>query len=75
VAGADHAGKHRRCSLSIAAGRLDLNGRQGPNALRFQGRLSPTGRLTNGSYTVTFGAANTAGSAHARRLNFTIVVR
>ncbi len=63
-----------RCTRLVPAGQLSVNGPAGVTAIRFQGRLSRTRRLTVGSYVLTVGATDAAGTrSRARTTDFTIV--
>jgi hypothetical protein len=65
-----------RCTRSIASGQLSVNARAGVTHLRFQGRLSRTQRLTVGTYLLTVGATDPAGTpSRSRPARFTIVAR
>jgi hypothetical protein len=66
----------RACTRPIPAGSLTFNGHPGPNKVGFQGRLSPSRKLTLGKYTLVITATNAAGQPSApRTLRFTIVRR
>jgi Tol biopolymer transport system component len=63
-----------RCTRLVSAGQLSVNGRAGVTHVRFQGRLSRTRRLAVGSYVLTAGATDSAGTrSRARTASFTIV--
>ena len=65
-----------RCTRSIASGQLSVNARAGVTHIRFQGRLSRTHRLTVGTYLLTVGATDSAGTpSRSRTARFTIVAR
>jgi hypothetical protein len=68
----NHNGK--ACRFVTSYGPLQLKGRAGANHIRFQGRLSRTGALKPGRYTLVLVATNTAGQhSPARTLTFVIV--
>ena len=53
-----------------------MNGRAGVTHILFQGRLSGIHRLTVGTYVLTVGATDSAGTAsRVRTAGFTIVAR
>jgi hypothetical protein len=67
--------KHKPgCTQTRAAGTLKLIAHQGANHVRFQGRITPTNRLTPGRYTLTITATDGARqTTTSRALPFTIV--
>ena len=66
----------KRCTRSVGAGQLSLGGHAGVNRIRFQGRLSRSHRLTVGTYVLTVGATDSAGTrSRVRTAGFTIVSR
>jgi Tol biopolymer transport system component len=65
-----------RCTRLLAAGQLSVNARAGVTRIRFQGRLSRTRGLAVGTYLLTVGATDAAGTrSRARTASFTIVTR
>ena len=69
-------GNHQkpRCSRTIVAGTFSFAGHAGKNSVRFAGRISPSKKLSLGSYTLGIVAVNTEGKASApHTLTFTIV--
>jgi len=63
----------RACRRTITAGALTLQGHAGSDRVRFEGRVSATGRLTPGRYTLTLSATAGGLTSAPRSLTFTIV--
>ena len=64
----------RKRHCTVVAGTLKLAVQPGANRVHFQGRLSQTGRLKPGRYTLTIIASNITGQrSRATSLTFTIV--
>ncbi len=64
------------CTRLVAAGALAFTGHTGVNKLAFEGRVSPTRKLTLGSYALQITATDPAGhSSTPQSLRFTIVRR
>jgi hypothetical protein len=62
------------CTRTVVVGRLKLTAHQGASKVHFYGRLSRTGTLKPGRYTLTITATNAAGRhTTSRSLSFTIV--
>lgn len=71
--GASNVGKPK-CTRTVAAGTLSLQGHVGLNKLSFQGRLSGSKILGVGRYTLALTARDASGlQSQPRSLNFTIV--
>jgi hypothetical protein len=64
----------RTCTRSAAVATLSFAGHQGANAVRFQGRVSRTRKLSTGRYTVTLAATDAGGRrSRPQALSFTVV--
>jgi hypothetical protein len=66
---------HKACTRAVYKGSLSFSVRAGMHTLAFQGRLTPTSKLSSGNYTVTITATNAGGQQAAKTLAFTIVNR
>ncbi len=65
-----------RCTRYVSKGSLRRTFFAGPHRVRFQGKLTPTKRLTLGRYHVSIGAVDAAGNrSRTRTASFTIVRR
>jgi hypothetical protein len=74
VAQAKHNRQRRSCVRTVTAGGLSLKAPSGADNIGFAGRVTPTLKLSPGSYTVTIAATNAAGaSSPPKSLRFTIV--
>ena len=63
-----------RCTRYVKKGTLGLNGKQGPNKVKFKGRITSQKRLSTGKYRVTIDARDPTGhKSEQRRASFTIV--
>ena len=74
VAQTKHNHRRRKCVRTVTAARLSLNAPSGADKIGFAGRVSPTHKLSRGSYTTTITATNASGeSSPPESLRFTIV--
>jgi hypothetical protein len=65
--------RHKRaCTRHVPAGGLAFTGHPGLNKVVFQGRVTPSKKLTLGSYTLTITATRGGQSSSPQTLNFTI---
>ena len=65
--------RRRRCVRTVTAAGLSLKAPSGADEIGFAGRVSPTHKLSLGSYTITITAANANGKSSPHSLRFTIV--
>jgi dipeptidyl aminopeptidase/acylaminoacyl peptidase len=66
--------RRRRCSRLITAGILRFTAHAGLNFTTFEGRVSPSTKLTLGAYRLTVDATDSAGTrSRSQATNFTIV--
>lgn len=72
VAQSKHNEHRRSCSRTVTAGTLRTTAHVAKNKLAFQGRLSPSKKLSAGLYTVTI-TAGSGGHSASRSLTFRIL--
>jgi hypothetical protein len=74
VAATTRSRKARSCTRSVSVATLSFAGHQGANAVRFQGRVSRTRKLSTGRYTVTLTATDAGGRrSRPQALSFSVV--
>jgi hypothetical protein len=74
VAQTNNNRRKRACRRTLIPATASITGHAGTNKIVFQGRVSPTKKLTPGSYTLVIAATNGVGQhSPARQLSFTIV--
>jgi hypothetical protein len=74
VAQTKHNQQRRRCVRTVTAAGLSLKAPSGADNIGFAGRVTPTHKLSPGSYTVTITATDAAGaSSPPKSFRFTIV--
>jgi hypothetical protein len=66
--------RKRVCKRPVTRGTLSFSGHAGTNKVAFRGRISRSGKLRPGGYTLVITASNAAGQHSApKSLSFTIV--
>jgi 6-phosphogluconolactonase len=72
---APHNRRQPRCTRTVAAGWLTFTGRRGRNTVRFDGRISPTKKLSPGPYRLVITATDTSDKERSASgsLRFTIL--